>query len=446
MSLDSRVVWSEGMFLRTQHFQQEQRWVDSLVRSATRGLVGHGWGFRHLRLNAGLLQTGKIGIAEADGILPDGTPFSIPESVDHPTPLELGEGSPTGQIQLAIAELPPGAVAVDPMGASDTGARFGGQEVEVGDSVAGMDSRHPIEIGKPRIRILGADADLASYVAMPMAQVQGVQPDGAVVLENNFIPPCLTIEASPLLTELIEEVDGKLETIATERVGYVLDPRARGTAEVQDILILQLVNRVRPLVRHLSEQGHCHPEDLYAFLVSLTGEVATYGAADRRAPPMPTYQHGDLIRSFKPVIDLLRRLLSEVASPDRKAVPIPLRTHKSGVRTTETDNVKLFGQANFVLAVTAALPAERIRQLFPRQSKIGPIEELQDMVVNALPGINAEPLPVAPRQVPYHAGMIYFELDRASPYWRKLPSSSGLAIHVTGDFPELDMECWAIKD
>ena len=53
---------------------------------------------------------------------------------------------------------------------------------------------------------------------------------------------------------------------------------------------------------------------------------------------------------------------------------------------------------------------------------------------------------VAPRQVPYHAGMIYFELDRSSPYWRKLATSSGLAIHVTGDFPELDMECWAIRD
>ena len=38
MTLSGRVVWSEGMLLRTQHLQQQDRWVEGLVRASTHGL------------------------------------------------------------------------------------------------------------------------------------------------------------------------------------------------------------------------------------------------------------------------------------------------------------------------------------------------------------------------------------------------------------------------
>ncbi len=145
-------------------------------------------------------------------------------------------------------------------------------------------------------------------------------------------------------------------------------------------------------------------------------------------------------------MDILRRYLGEIARPERKAVPIPLRKHRQPVWTTEFDNMRLLTEATVILAVEAAVPAERIRQLLPRQIKIGPAEELQELVVSALPGIELTPMPVAPRQLPYHAGRVYFDLDRASPYWRRVPTSNALALHVTGDFPEINLECWAIWD
>ena len=55
-------------------------------------------------------------------------------------------------------------------------------------------------------------------------------------------------------------------------------------------------------------------------------------------------------------------------------------------------------------------------------------------------------LPVAPRQIPFHAGFCYFELEtRGNEMWRQLETSSGLAMHVAGDFPGLELEFWAIR-
>jgi type VI secretion system protein ImpJ len=68
------------------------------------------------------------------------------------------------------------------------------------------------------------------------------------------------------------------------------------------------------------------------------------------------------------------------------------------------------------------------------------------MVVSHLPGIQTTPLPVAPRQIPYHAGYSYFELDRKNDFWKALEASRVIAMHVAGDFPGLSLELWAIRD
>ena len=63
-----------------------------------------------------------------------------------------------------------------------------------------------------------------------------------------------------------------------------------------------------------------------------------------------------------------------------------------------------------------------------------------------LPGVTMRPLPVAPRQIPYHAGYTYFELEtRGSDMWKQLESSGGLAMHIAGDFPGLELEFWAVR-
>ena len=72
-------------------------------------------------------------------------------------------------------------------------------------------------------------------------------------------------------------------------------------------------------------------------------------------------------------------------------------------------------------------------------------EDYRDLVNLQLPGVPVNPVPVAPRQIPYHAGFVYFELDQSHELWAQLASSGGIAMHLAGEFPGLTMECWAIR-
>ena len=105
----------------------------------------------------------------------------------------------------------------------------------------------------------------------------------------------------------------------------------------------------------------------------------------------------------------------------------------------------LYTTAVFILAARADIPTEDLRRRFPAQLKIGPVEKIRDLVTLQLPGVPVHAVPVAPRQIPYHAGFVYFELDQSHELWDQLKTSGGIAMHVAGEFPGLAMEFWAIR-
>ena len=92
------------------------------------------------------------------------------------------------------------------------------------------------------------------------------------------------------------------------------------------------------------------------------------------------------------------------------------------------------------------MPAEALRRNFPQQVKIGPVEQIRELVNVALPGVS----PCAPcrwrrGRCRFMPAARYFELDRNSPHWQQMQSSGGFAIHVSGEFPNLRLELWAIR-
>ena len=111
----------------------------------------------------------------------------------------------------------------------------------------------------------------------------------------------------------------------------------------------------------------------------------------------------------------------------------------------EITDRSLLTTASFVLAARANVPENALRLHLPAQIKIAPVERIRQLVNAAMPGIALKPLPVAPRQIPYHSGFTYFELEKQSDFWKELQHSGGFALHIGGDFPGLELEFWAIR-
>ncbi|MEM8591748.1 MAG: type VI secretion system baseplate subunit TssK [Pseudomonadota bacterium] len=444
MSWDSKVLWSEGLFLQPHHFQQSDRYVEALVGGLARRLSPYAWGVSELEIDDETLKVGQFSIRSCSGLTHDGTTFRVPASEDHPPALEVPETIKECVVYLTVPQRRQGALEVDMTGAELSAARLRPSEIEVSDVTSTGKKAVTMGVGKLRLQFALEVDELSDRLCIPIAKIIEVKADKEVVLDRAFVPSCLDCQASQVLREFLRELDGLLNHRKTALAGRMSEGGGtKGAAEISDFLLLMAVNRMQPVIHHLTEVDNIHPEELYRLCLAMAGELSTFMAPDKVAPEFPAYAHDKLTDTFAPVIKVLRQYLSSVL--EQTAISIPLDPRKYGISVGIIADRKLLSTAGFVLAVQATTPAETIRRHFQNQSKVGPVEEIRQLVNSALPGIPLRPLPVAPRQIPYHAGTVYFELDGDSPHWGKMSTSGGIAVHVSGDFPGLKMELWAIR-
>jgi type VI secretion system protein ImpJ len=444
MTWHNKVVWTEGMFLQPQHFQQHDRYLEHQLKQRLSAGLGYGWGFVSLSLDEAALALGKLSLNSAQGVLPDGTAFAIPGNDAAPAAIDIPTDARNEKVVLALVLARPGIVESDAeQAAGSMGPRYAVAEIAVRDSNTTVDRDASLQIGRLNLRLMLERDAGDGFASIGVARVVERRADNKVVLDTHYVPPMLHAQGHPILDGYLRELCGLLHQRGEALAARLSQPGRGGVAEIADFLLLEAVNRSEPLFVHLQQRSVLHPQALYAACLSLAGDLATFRER-RRPPPFPEYQHDDPSRCFRPVIDDLRQSLSMVM--EQTAIPIELQDRKYGIRVAIIADTELQRNASFVLAVAAQLPGEALRARFPTQVKIGPVERIRDLVNLQLPGVTLRPLPVAPRQIPYHAGFNYFELDtRNNEMWKQLESSGGLAMHIAGEFPGLELEFWAIR-
>jgi type VI secretion system protein ImpJ len=445
MVWNDKVVWQEGMFLRAQHFQQQDRYMEHLLQARAAPLRPHAWGVTELLIDRERLGAGTLALTAATGVLEDGTPFSMPGDADLPTPLDLPEGTRNAVVYLALPLRQAGSpeIALGAEGMEAVRARYGLKQFEAFDTHSDSTVAAELGVGRLRLRYMLESEERAGYSCLGLARIAEVQSDRRVALDDRYIPSCLRISAAPVLNNFVAELVGMLGQRGEALAGRLGQPGTRGVAEVTDFLLLQVINRWQPLLAHWADGGNVHPETLFATLIQVAGELHTFTAPDKRASNYPAYRHEDLQRSFAPVIADIRRALSLDTGGTTTAIPLVDRGF--GVRVGALVDRNLLRGHQLVLTVSADMQGEQLRRLFPNQVKIGAVEQIRNLVNSALPGIAVRALPVAPRQIPFNAAAAYFELDQGSPAWKQMATSGGFAFHVSGEFPNLGMELWAIR-
>src|SRR6185503_17388188 len=109
MSGSNRVAWREGQFLRPQHFQQADRSMEARLNARVDQSRPYPWGISELKLDEDLATLGKFSVARARGVMPDGTPFSIPDDLPPPPPLDVPGDTRDATIYLTLPPSHPGA-------------------------------------------------------------------------------------------------------------------------------------------------------------------------------------------------------------------------------------------------------------------------------------------------------------------------------------------------
>ncbi|MCW8128137.1 type VI secretion system baseplate subunit TssK [Microbulbifer halophilus] len=444
MSANNKVIWGEGMFLRPQHFQQQDRYLEQLVEARTASLGPYTWGIVEVAIDSEPLAMGKISLSRISAVFPDGTPMLAPENELLPEVLEVPVNTRDEEVFLCIPMKRPGSQESVRDQEDFPQARYQATNFDARNSASASGESARIQVGKLRACLkLGSD-DLSGYAAIGVARIRERQPEKPAELDAEYIPPLLNTDASPVIKAYIEEIRGLLDHRGSALGHRLSDSGRSGSAEIADYLLLQVVNRFEPLLRQITAQPRLHPHSLYLELLQLAGELSTFTAPDKRPPAIPQYAHENLQQSYAGLFSALRQCLSTVL--EQTAIAMELVQRKFGIYVAPITDPSLIKSASFIMAAKADMPGDLLRSRFPGQAKVAPVEAIRELISAQLPGLQLRPLPVAPRQIPYHAGFTYFELERSGELWNAMQKSGGFAVHLAAEFPGLTMELWAIRN
>ncbi len=443
MSRSEKVIWTEGMFLRPHHFQQSENYLEAYVRDWGMAQASFYWGFLTLSLDSSFLEQGKVRVASASGIFPDGTPFHFTEA-NAPAPLQIEENQTEENIVLALPIFRGGKEEIIFHESHDSMARFVSIDTEVNDFNAMSVGSATVQFGQMRLRLMLESALTPEWTSLNLVHIINRTRNNKLHLDSHFIPPLLNCHAHPQIGSFINDLQGLLEQRRQQISQCLLQLDQQNSSEVMYFLLLSLLNRYSAQVSHIQNIPLLHPERLFSEWLQLAAELASFSQARVLEGKLPVYDHNNLKACFSHLMLLLRQGLSIIL--EEQAIQLPLIEYSHGLNVATLPDANMLKTFSFVLAVCADVPKETLMQHFPAQMKIAPVSRIRELVQLQLPGISISAIPSVPRQLPWHSGYLYFELEKEGELWSQMEKSGGFALHLAGEFPGLHIEFWALRN
>lgn len=442
MSDYSRVVWSEGVYISPHHFQQNDRHFDHKIQSLLRFSSPHFYGVYNLKIDESLLKQGVFGITYLEAVFDDGTIY-LPDSAEvEALKITIPANTSTSMLYLVVSRSSAYSNEISFSKEDNNNARYTAFEKKIADTTDISAEKVEVTLATLNVKLMLEDDIHPSLVKLPIAIISSNN-NAELEIDNEYIPPYLIAQNNIILNSYINEIYGLLLQKSKSLADAVNDPNRGGSLEVIDFLMLQTINRYLAFMLHHKEGAiHTHPEELFVNLTMLCADLMTF-LPNRKMGDMPIYDHKNLRACYRHLMSNLRISLSTIL--EQRILRIDLEQKDSATYVAQTPSSQILEVADFVLAVKADMPNEILRQKLPTMMKISSVEKIGELVSYHLPGIKLNALSIAPRELPYHNGYVYFELEKHTELWKIFNDTSGMAFHIAGDFPNINLEFWAIK-
>lgn len=409
------------------------------------------WGFLSLDIDTGSLTNGQFALRGCSGILQDGFAFDLPSNGQLPVSQSIKEHFPPSEQRVSVylalpAERGRGGNCQIDGTAADRETRFSLESLTIVDGNTGTNERE-VGVSRPNFKLLFQDQPRDEYTVLQVADVVR-NADGTYALSDVYIPPSLAISASSALMKitrgLLELLIAKSNALSDRRRQQPTGQIEFTTSDVTLLGVLQAINGSIPALNYLYKIGNCHPEALYAALVSLAGQLTTFSPdEDLRPSDLPFYDHGNAAQCFGQLESKIGRLLEIVMSSNFIRVTLEKVSENQWVGRVPDNNL-LIG-AQFYLAVGGEIPERKVVDELPAKIKIGSPEDVPGLIAAALQGLPATFSARPPVGLPARAGLHYFRLEKTGRLWDAILRTNSMAFFVPADFRGVQFELYAIK-
>jgi type VI secretion system protein ImpJ len=447
--MSGKILWGEGLFLRPQHFQQQDQYHEERLHRTAALLHPYAWGIGALQVDRDALANDTLRLLELALRFPDGELYSAPGGDELPDAIDLGQLPQSVQTVTYHAALP----GFKPYGANFSGrkpdgadgadaanaARFRQLDRDTPDLYTQAASAQLTYLRKT-VRLVSDAEPLDAYVHVPVLRLRRAA-TGGFELDGSFVPPCLTIKSAPLLFLQLRRLLDALQAKVSALYGHHREPSRHviefRSGDMSSFWLLHTASTACATLAHYFHHPSLHPERLYEQLLSLAGSLMTFSKSWTLAD-LPPYQHADPGPAFATLHQIIRELLDTVISS--KYFAIALSNERPSYHLGALDSGKINGQTTLYLGVAADMPALQLVEIVPLRFKIGAPEDVDKLVLSAMPGVRLVHAPQVPSAVPVRPDTYYFVLENRGVLYESMLKAQAISIYVPNGIRDLKLE------
>lgn len=454
MNMPSKLLWGEGLFLRPQHFQQQDRYHEARLNQTARALHPYAWGVRRLEVDHEALRNDVLRIDALSLVFPDGELYRAPEGDALPHQVKLGALPPATQSITFHAALPAlksyGENCGEPGGGrtvahtvehavEDVDARFVQVERDTQDLFTHAADACVTYLSKA-VRLVSDAGALDAYDSLPLLRLRRVATGGFEV-DPSFIAPSVSIDGAPGLHNAVARLMEKLLAKVNALYGHMREP-SRKVVEIRggdmsSFWLLHTASTGYAALSHYLNHPELHPERLFADMLALAGGLMAYSRS-YKLEDLPAYSHLDPGPAFARLDEILRDLLDTVVSS--RYFSIALSNERPSYHFGALDSGKITAQTTLYLAVSADMPALQLVEVVPLRFKLGAPQDVEKFVLSALPGVKLMHAPQVPAALPIRPDTLYFALENKGALYENMLKAQAISIYVPNGIRDLQLD------
>ena len=435
--MPNKPIWTEGLLLSQHHFQQQDRYHESLLRERLQAVTHYDWGVKALDIDVRAIAAGQFSIRHFSAIWPDGTSVTCGEGTEEPAPTPRSfEGAfpPEAsnlEIFLGLPSESESSAALASEDAATAARRYLRELRSVLDFNTGG-SPQEIEWARPNLRLFFGKERQEGFATICVAELVR-QSNGQPILRDTYVPPVLHMAAAPFLSSglsrVLSGITARQRELAAERKQRQAGSVEFHAADARKFWLLHTLNGSIPMLAHLLENPRAHPEEVYLALSSLAGQLCTF-APDADPAKLPKFNYLELGVVFE---ELFARVVSLLGGGiEQPYVEIGLEHRPDGMYIGKLPDARVAAQELFV-AVQSNMAEALVRERIPAVLKMAGWNQIYEVVKQARHGVRTEIEWNPSSALPLKPGVCFFRVRREGPYWNEIVQTSTIALYLPVD-------------
>lgn len=442
MGLPARLLWSEGLFLRPQHFQQQDQYHEARLHRTAQALHPYLWGIQTLEIDAGALKANTLRLQALSAIFRDGETVDAPGSDPLPPAIDLTTIPASVQELTFFAALP--SLSRDssnytPSTQSGGSTRF----VQADRATPDMFSRAldaELSYLKKAVRLMSDLEPRGAFECLPLLRLRRTV-SGEFELDAALIPPCISMQSSPRLKAMMEQLMDALQAKIHSLQGHMREPRKNvielRSGDVSAFWLLHTASTASAALMHYLRHPALHPERVFEAMLGLAGSLMSYSRLYHLAN-LPVYEHTAPGQCFAELDGIIRDLLDTVISS--RYFSIAVSEDRPGYHGGKLDSGRIDQNTLLYLAISANMPALELVEIVPLRVKVGAPDDVEQCVLTAMPGVKLMHAPQVPSAIPVRPDTCYFALDTKGVLYEQMLKAQSICIYVPAGIRELRLE------